>query len=169
VHYLTTAPLSGGLHGEPGHVELSTVANRIAGFTEALTEAGIADPAAHILFGAGPRRGYEGRVIDLLTQADRPTAILASDSVVALDVFRAAKAVHLSIPHDLSLISFHDADWTSATTPSVTVVAQPAYDLGREVVAMLVERIEGLAEVPRRRELSSRLIQRESIAKPKPA
>jgi LacI family transcriptional regulator len=166
IHYLTVAPLSGGLHGEAGHVELSTVAHRIAGFAEALMEAGVADPSAHILFGAGPRGDYLGRVVDLLTQAERPTAILASDSLVALEVFRAAKAVHLSIPQDLSLITFHDADWTSATTPSVTVVAQPAYDLGREVVAMLVERIEGLAELPRRRELLSRLIERESIAKP---
>jgi LacI family transcriptional regulator len=166
VHYLTTAPLSGAVHGEPGHVELSTVANRIVGFGEALTEAGIPDAAGHILFGAGPRGEYLGRIVDLLTQPDRPTAVLASDSLVALEVFRAAKAVHLSIPHDLSLITFHDADWTSATTPSVTVVAQPAYDLGREVVAMLVERIEGLAELPRRRELSSRLVERESIAKP---
>jgi DNA-binding LacI/PurR family transcriptional regulator len=46
----------------------------------------------------------------------------------------------------------------------VTVIAQPAYELGQEVVAMLVERIDGLSDAPRRRELESLLIQRESVA-----
>jgi LacI family transcriptional regulator len=166
VHYLTAAKLAEPHFSASSRIDLSTVANRIAGFSEALAEAGIADPTRHILFGAGQRDGAQERVRELLMRVDRPTAILASDSLVALEVFRAMKTVHFRLPDDLSLISFHDADWTSATTPSVTVVAQPAYDLGREVVAMLVERIEGLSEAPRRRELSSRLIERESVAKP---
>jgi DNA-binding LacI/PurR family transcriptional regulator len=45
----------------------------------------------------------------------------------------------------------------------VTVIAQPAYDLGRAVVAMLIDRIDGLSEPPRRRELKSALIPRESV------
>ena len=166
VHYLTAARLAETHYSASSRIALSTVANRIAGFSEALAEAGIADPARHILFEVGKPGGCQGRVADLLMRTDRPTAILASDSLVALEVFRAMKAIHLRIPHDVSLISFHDADWTSATTPSVTVVAQPAYDLGQEVVAMLVERINGLAEAPRRRELRSRLIERESVAQP---
>lgn len=166
VHYLTAARLNEADDSGSRSIELSTVSNRIAGFSEALTEAGIANPMGHILFGAGQRDESQRRISDLLSQANRPTAILASDSLIALEVFRATKAIRLRIPDDLSLISFHDADWTSATTPAVTVVAQPAYELGREVVAMLVQRIEGLPEAPRRRELSTHLIQRESVAKP---
>jgi LacI family transcriptional regulator len=165
IHYLTAAKLQDAGSGDASRIELSTVANRIAGFTEALSEAGIADPDRQILFGASHRDGSARPIADLLRRHDRPTAILASDSLIALEVFRAMKAMKLTIPADLSLISFHDADWTSATTPAVTVVAQPAYDLGQAVVAMLVERIEGLAAPPRRRELATQMIERDSVAK----
>jgi LacI family transcriptional regulator len=165
IHYVTAAKLHEADAGEPQRIDLSTVANRIAGFTEALTDAGLSSSRRNILFGANHRDDGRRLIADLLTANDRPTAIIASDSLVALDVFRVMKALALTIPADVSLISFHDADWTSATTPSVTVVAQPAYELGQEVVAMLVERIDGLLAAPRRRELASLLIQRESVGR----
>jgi LacI family transcriptional regulator len=143
---------------------LSTVINRIAGFAEALTAAGVAEPHRYLRFGARSADASRQMMADLLALEDRPTAVLASDSLVALEVFRAMKVAALTIPKDLSLITFHDADWTSATTPAVTVVAQPAYDLGQEVVGMLIDRIEGLAVPPRRRELATHLIERESVA-----
>jgi LacI family transcriptional regulator len=165
--YITAAGMNQDTLRDATGIGLSTVANRIAGFSEALADAGIPDPHRYIRFGVTDRQGAQHVITDLLNLKDRPTAILASDSLIALAILSATKDVRLTIPRDISLISFHDADWTSATTPSVTVVAQPAYALGREVVSMLIERIEGLAEPPRRRELPTRLIERESVSAPK--
>ena len=102
----------------------------------------------------------------LLDRPDRPTAIFASDSVIALQVFKAVRSMMLSIPGDVSLVSFHDADWTSVTTPPITVVSQPVYDLGREAARMLIRRIQGTAEAPERRVLKTTLIARASICPP---
>ncbi|MBE7186309.1 MAG: substrate-binding domain-containing protein, partial [Methylobacterium mesophilicum] len=96
---------------------------------------------------------------------DRPTAILASDSKLALEAFRAAKAHGLHVPRDLSLVTFDDADWMSALSPAVTVLAQPAQDLGTEAMRMLAERIAGRRQV-RRRVFDMTLIERESVAPP---
>jgi LacI family transcriptional regulator len=163
IHYVTATKLKEPIYTDQSLIDLSTVANRIAGLLEALTEAGIPDPDRHILFDAGNTPEGHAAIAALLRQTPPPTAVLASDSLIALAVFRVAKALKRRIPNDLSLISFHDADWTSATTPAVTVIAQPAYDLGRTVVAMLIDRIDGLSEPPRRRELKSALIPRESV------
>ena len=60
---------------------------------------------------------------------------------MALEVLRAAKSLGLAVPRQLSLVTFDDADWTSAIDPAVTVVAQPTYRLGFEAARMLIERI----------------------------
>ncbi|MCB8883383.1 LacI family DNA-binding transcriptional regulator [Acidisoma cellulosilytica] len=161
IAYLTATKLAGA-HTE---IDISTVANRIAGFARAMQAAGIGDPWAQVHFGVTPRGDGQGVIRALLARDDRPTAVLASDSLIALEVLRATKALGLTIPGDLSLVSFHDADWTSAVTPAVTVLAQPAYALGQAAVGMLIERIEGLIAPPRRVELPMRLIVRESVAR----
>jgi LacI family transcriptional regulator len=52
------------------------------------------------------------------------------------------------------------------TTPAVTVIAQPIYDLGRESARMLIERVHGAVQAPRRFVLKSTLIDRESVGAP---
>jgi LacI family transcriptional regulator len=103
-------------------------------------------------------------VVAMLEAKDRPTAIIASDSVIGLEVFKTARAIGLSIPTDLSLISFHDADWTAVTSPPVTVVRQPVYQLGETAANLLVERLNGLDVAARRVVLQTDVVQRASIA-----
>lgn len=145
-------------------IAISTVADRIAGFIRAMQDAGVADPSDAVHFGMDPHGAGQGLIRALLTRHDRPTAILASDSLIALAVLRAARAEGLAIPDDLSVVTFHDADWTGAVTPAMTVLAQPAYELGQAAVMMLIERVEGLDVPPRRVELPMRLVERESVA-----
>jgi LacI family transcriptional regulator len=86
--------------------------------------------------------------------------------VVALELFKALRALGIAIPRDLSLIAFHDADWTSVTTPSITVIAQPCYELGSESAAALVRRARGDTTAGQRIILQTRLIERESVIPP---
>ena len=147
-------------------IALTTVRSRIAGFLEASTSAGLPQPRRHICLGANSPATAQAILADLLSTPDRPTAIIASDSKIALEVFRAAKTLGLAIPRQLSLVAFDDADWTSAISPAVTVVAQPSYQLGFEAARMLIERTGGARAEPRRCILATTLIERESIASP---
>jgi LacI family transcriptional regulator len=79
----------------------------------------------------------------LLSTPDRPTAILASDSLIGLEIVKVIQALGLSMPEDISLITFHDADWTSVTSPPITVVDQPVYALGKSVAELLIRRLKG--------------------------
>lgn len=81
-------------------------------------------------------------------------------------MLRALRRLGVSVPNEMSLITFHDADWTSAMTPSVTVIAQPAYELGETAVRLLLDRISGVATGHQRMILSTRLIERETVVPP---
>ncbi|MCW6510283.1 LacI family DNA-binding transcriptional regulator [Lichenifustis flavocetrariae] len=146
-------------------ITLSTVLNRIAGFLEGAAEAALPEPERYIRFGASSGVQGQGIIGDLLSAPDRPTAILASDSKIALDVMRAARSAGLVVPRHLSLVTFDDADWTSAVEPAITVIAQPTYELGREAARMLIERIQGERMAPRRCLLAAKIIVRESVAR----
>jgi LacI family transcriptional regulator len=149
-------------------IDVSTVMERIDGFLEASAKAGLGLPERFIRLGAIGSNASRRIVSDLLNLPEPPTAFLASDNIVALEVFKTIRALGLSIPDDVSLIAFHDADWTSVTTPPVTVIAQPIYDLGHESARILIERIRGTVAVQRQVVVKTTLIERQSTGAPPP-
>jgi LacI family transcriptional regulator len=166
IAYITATNSDNPIYRGPHQISLTTVMDRIEGFLAAASEAGIETPEQYIRL-AATRLGSSGKIIaDLLSLPHRPTAILASDNVVGLEIFKAIRALGMSIPDDLSLIAFHDADWTSVTTPPITVISQPVYNLGIESAQILIKRINGATEPPKRLALATTLIERQSVGIP---
>jgi len=156
-------------HGRPyvlgDSVVSSSVGDRIDGFTSALRDAGVADPAASVRLDARVL-GIERITRDVLSGAEPVTAIIASDSLVGSAVFRTIRELGLRIPDDVSLIAFDDADWTSLTTPPITVVSQPIYELGAESARRLIAQIGGGASEVGEVVLAQSIIERGSVAAP---
>ena len=163
IAYVTAAVLSGDFRGAASKINTSTVRERILGFLDACREAGVEGAERNIHFGSGRSQSAHAAMLSILHSQDRPTAILASDSVVALDLFKAIRECGLSIPRDISLITFHDADWTSVTTPPITVVDQPVYALGKSVAELLIRRLKGDDRPPERIVLPTTIIERMSV------
>ena len=166
IAYVTAAVLSGNFRGAASRINTSTVRERILGFLEACREAGIEDAERNIHFGSGRSQKSHASLLQLLRSAARPTAILASDSVVALDLFKAIRECGLGIPRDISLVTFHDADWTSVTTPPITVIDQPVYELGKSAAELLIRRLKGDDRPPERIVLPTKIIERMSVGGP---
>lgn len=143
----------------------SSVGDRIHGFTTALSQAGIADPASFVRLDARVL-GIEQVARDVLTGPGRVTAIIASDSLVGSAVFRTIRELGLRIPDDVSLVAFDDADWTTLTTPPITVVAQPIYELGAESARRLIAQIGGAPRGPGELILSQSIVERGSVGAP---
>jgi LacI family transcriptional regulator len=146
---------------------ISSVAERIAGYRAALSEAGISYKDDFLLLG-GWSTGTQAR--DLSTwrsSSGCPTAVLATDSIVALGVIRALTTAGLEIPRHVSLISFDNPDWTAAISPALTVMSQPVRELGRQASETLIKRILGQnVEPPEEVLLRAELIQRDSVSDP---
>lgn len=168
IGYVSATECDDPVYEGPHQIHLSTVLDRIGGFLDAAANAGISGSERYIRLGV-KRSGTARKIIsDLLSLPERPTALIASDNVVALEVFKTVRALGLSIPDELSLIAFHDADWTSVTSPPITVVAQPSYELGSESAKALLKRVRGHLGAPRRLVLTTTLIHRKSVGAPTP-
>jgi LacI family transcriptional regulator len=66
----------------------------------------------------------------------------------------------------VSLVGFDDVQWTSMVEPGITVVAQPALELGRRAAALLLRRIEDPHGEPGLEILEPTLVLRGSTAQP---
>lgn len=144
----------------------SAVADRVIGFVETLSAAGIARPEAFVHLNAR-RDGVDASASRLLDGGDAVTAIIASDSMIALEVFRAAQERGVLIPQQLSLAGFDDAPWMSVTTPGITVVEQPIHEIGAQATRILLHRIRGDGQRPETTILPQTLVERGSVASPK--
>ncbi|GAB3978354.1 hypothetical protein GCM10029978_070840 [Actinoallomurus acanthiterrae] len=103
----------------------------------------------------------------LLGLADPPTAVFATDSIISLGVLTALQSEDLRWPDDLSVIGFDDADWADVVRPALTVIAQPAYDLGTQAARRLIARIRGDRSEPRDYFLPTAFVERASVGPPK--
>lgn len=148
----------------PSDIQMGSVRRRVEGFLHAGHDAGIEDMARWVCTGATTPAATLDIVRSLIAATPRATAIIASDSIIGLDVFKACRELGVSLPSDMSLVSFHNADWTSVTSPPISVVEQPVYELGTTAAALLVERLRGSKEKPRTEILSTHFIARESLS-----
>ena len=58
-----------------------------------------------------------------------------------MGALRAIRERKLRIPDDIALVSFDNVPWMSLAQPAMTVVAQPAYEMGRVAAQMILDRI----------------------------
>ncbi|MBK8796061.1 MAG: substrate-binding domain-containing protein [Anaerolineales bacterium] len=124
-----------------GIPDASTGAERYQGYVTALAHYGM--PLLPELVRSGlPRsqNGYE-LTLDLLAQSQPPDAIFTGNNLLTIGALRAIHEVGLGIPDDVALAGFDEMDWMFLVKPALTVVMQPAYEMGQRAAELLLERI----------------------------
>ena len=81
--------------------------------------------------------------LDLLNEASPPTAIVCFDDLLAVGVLRAANLRNVQVPDDLAVVGFNTFSMASATTPPLTTIDFPAYQLGSTAADMLIKHLAG--------------------------
>lgn len=149
-----------------GPLDLHSARTRRQAFLDALRAHGIAPDKRMIREGTHTAEGGQKAMAALLRLSRRPTAVVCSNDWTAIGALRAIHAAGLKVPADISLVGFDDIPLVSYTTPPLTSVRMSAADVGAtafEALFKLIaeERLEGdVYQVP------TRLIVRESTAKP---
>lgn len=110
---------------------------RLSGYRDALAFAGIPFDAA--LVRGVPFTNAQGRLatLDLLSRQARPEAIFSSSVILTSGVLHALQERGLRWPDDIAVVGYGDADWAALVTPPLTVIQQPAQQLG-EVAGQLL-------------------------------
>lgn len=154
-----------------GQQDISTAVERHDGFRRALKQAGLAYNAELVL--SGHHREDDGyraaKKLLSLSSAERPTALFVGNNEMTVGAVLAARELGLRIPEDISIVGFDDSRWAQTMYPALTVVAQPAYDLGRLACEHLIGLLgNARASPPVRVQLPTTLVIRQSTGPPGP-
>jgi LacI family transcriptional regulator len=138
---------------------------RVDGWRAAMAEAGLATDG---LLAQGDFSAASGAAAAraLLARTPRPTAIIASNDQMALATLEVSEAFGLSVPNDLSVISFDNTPLAHFTRPPLTAIDQPIAATTSMAVELIIAAHKG-EPVPRQPTIiPSALVERDSVAAP---
>ncbi|HVN16633.1 MAG TPA: LacI family DNA-binding transcriptional regulator [Anaerolineales bacterium] len=142
----------------------SAAADRVSGYKEALTSAGIAPDDSLIRYADfDPQSGYK-QMKSLLAQKQKFTAIFIASDNVAMGAFAALHETGIRVPEDISVLGFDDIPWAEYSNPPLTTIRLNAQELARKACFVLTDLLEG-KDVPQKRQiLDTELVIRKSCA-----
>jgi LacI family transcriptional regulator, galactose operon repressor len=124
---------------------LSITKERLAGYKAALADNGIEINNSLIKYcqhGGMIFSEVEEVMNDLFTSQQKPDAIFASADKLTTGCFRILKTKGLSVPGDVGLIGFSNTDLTELLDPPLSVIKQPAFEMGETATSFLLQLIE---------------------------
>jgi LacI family transcriptional regulator len=129
----------GFVQGDPTH---PSSAERLQGYREALSAAGIAENPAWLdqgtySFDSGVEAGRR-----LFARTPLPTAVFAANDDMAAGLLVAANERGLAVPGQISVAGFDDSLISRVVWPQLTTVRQPTYDMARTATATLLAMID---------------------------
>lgn len=135
----------GGIFGPQ---TISTASGRLQGYRAALSGAGVPFDPSLVQFGDFREDSGHRAARHLLTlPADlRPTALLVGGHEMTVGAVLAIRELGLRIPRDVSLVGFDDSRLMQILDPPITVIAQPAREMGRVACHTLVALVRSRAE-----------------------
>lgn len=99
----------------------------------------------------------------LLKENPQITALFGVNDDVAIAAMRAAQALGMRMPLDVSIIGFDDIDLAHLTTPSLTTMQVDKVNMGRMAVQALINRTQSPDAPHATVALRTRLIERQSV------
>lgn len=157
-----------------GHTRIAVIAEdsrsskeRIRGYRQALEDHTLEFDESIILVSDFTVEDGKRLSAQLLDEKKPPTAIFACNDLLAIGTIQAAREKGVKIPDELSVVGFDNTILSTATDPPLTTVSQPIQEMGRQVVDLLIQEIEGQKKVKQRVVLSPELVIRDSTKPPK--
>ncbi len=147
-----------------GPQDLSIGELRNNGYRDALRDHGMPIEEDYIVLG-GLNEEDGKREIDVLLNLpanQRPDAIFTVTDPVAMGVYMRLKEANIKIPDDIAIAGFSDNPEVALVDPPLTTVRQPAYDLGKESIKILINQINNPELAPVNNVLPTELIIRKS-------
>jgi len=136
--------------------ELYTMRQRIAGYREALTAAGLAEDPALLQTGNSDVAGAQAAVERLLRMPDKPTALFTANNRNTIGALHALAGA----PNPVALAGFDDFEL--ADLLGTTVVRADPWKLGEQGAALAFARLDGDDGPPRTVTIPTQLVQRGS-------
>jgi LacI family transcriptional regulator len=145
-----------------GKSGLATSSERLAGFSDGLREAALTDSLDLVECGQSTVEAGRHALHRLLRRPEPPTAVVTGNNLMTIGTLRGLTEAGLRIPADIALVGFDNFDWAEFATPALTVMAQPASDIGDAAVDLLMQRLKDPTAPRRTLRLAPTLVVRTS-------
>jgi LacI family transcriptional regulator len=124
---------------------LSISRERVAGYVEALAQKNIKARKSMIKYcfhGGMILSEVDEAITQLMKTRPRPDAIFTSSDKLTTGCMRVLKAKGIRIPDDIAVVGFSNSDIIELLDPPLTVVRQPAFEMGQVATELLLQLIE---------------------------
>ncbi|TCC54834.1 LacI family transcriptional regulator [Kribbella pittospori] len=145
-----------------GPAGVRTADDRLAGYRDGLKAAKRRSTTRLVRRSEYKAAGAHRAALELLSQAEPPDALLIANSAMAVGVLQALQERGIRAGREVGLVAFDDAPWAELVDPPLSVVAQPAYEIGTVAARLLLARIADNSRPPTTTTLGARLIERAS-------
>jgi len=139
---------------ENGHRRIAAIANspflsitkeRLGGYRAALTDHGISvdeDLVRYCQHGGMIPDEVEEAVSELLAIPQKPDAFFTSSDKLTTGCLRSLKKKNIKVPQEMGLVGFSNTDLTELLDPPLTIIKQPAFEMGEIATTLLLQLIE---------------------------
>ncbi|NCU02531.1 MAG: LacI family transcriptional regulator [Chitinophagaceae bacterium] len=124
---------------------LSITSERLAGYHDALKAHGLSYSKSyvqHCFYGGMVFSEVEEAVNKLLTLKQKPDAIITTSDKLTTGCVKTLKRRGMEIPKDIALIGFSNSDIAELVDPPLTVIRQPAEEMGKAATELLLQLVE---------------------------
>ncbi|MBP6288057.1 MAG: LacI family transcriptional regulator [Ferruginibacter sp.] len=124
---------------------LSISKERLDGYKAALADNGISLNESYIRYcnhGGMIYAELEDAVKSLVQLKDRPDAIFSAGDRLTISCLNALRSIGLKIPDDIALVGFSNSPLAELLNPALSVVKQPAFEMGQVATELLIKLIE---------------------------
>ncbi len=138
---------------------------RLEGYKKALSDSGISVNVDIIKIGDYKIESGRQHMLDLLEQGNKFTAVACANDMMAVGALEVLKDKKLKVPKEISITGYDDIFMASVTSPKLTTVAQPKYEMGCIAAELMIKLVQGQKISRMEVILHSTLAIRESVAK----
>ena len=151
-----------------GHLQVPMTRERLLGYDAALKEHGILPSNDYRLYDDLIKDGAPGVVKRLLALPVKPTALVVSDDMISIGIVNNLMANGISVPEQMSIISFNDAH-AELSFPALTTINLNIFDLGYEAANCLIKMLATPSEPVKSPIIPHQIVERDSCKKVKKA
>jgi LacI family transcriptional regulator len=151
-----------------GSMDLGCAKDRLEGYRSALRTHHISDRPEYFFEGNFFQTDGIAGASAFLDLPEPPTAIFASNDVMAMGALDAVRHRGLRVPDDVSIIGFDDIPQAAVVRPALTTINQPLEKMGRVAAQMLLDMLQKPEKEVGRIELPTELVVRDSCQAPRP-
>jgi DNA-binding LacI/PurR family transcriptional regulator len=145
-----------------GPADMVVGRTRQEGYLAGLTAAGLEPSDDLVVAGDFSQDSGESAMRVLLSRRPDLDAVFCANDLMAAGALRVLREAGLDVPTAVSVVGFDDAPLAQSTHPPLTTVHQSPEQMGREMVALLLDTMRHPDEPPEPRLLETRLVVRES-------